>query len=201
MVVHCNSLPADTKPIFQTGMTPETSAVYLASKSNYQHILEGTVLPGLSYPESLVENLSSKRTNHKLAEQGRRNRINNALKEIEALLPASLATQEQPKDKERKEGDGNTSASSKTSTKPAANQPISKASTVEMAIVYIKQLQRELADTKEKLKHAEELLETNGLSKPSEPKSMDPEPDPGDDKANGKTQSPAEVSESAEVMP
>jgi hypothetical protein len=183
-------------------MTPETSAVYLASKSNYQHILEGTVLPGLSYPESLVENLSSKRTNHKLAEQGRRNRINNALKEIEALLPASLATQERPKDKERKEGDGNTSASSKTSTKAAAaNQPISKASTVEMAIVYIKQLQGELAETKEKLKNAEEQLEINGVAKPSEPKSMDPEPDPGDEKSNSKTQSPAEVSESAEVMP
>jgi Helix-loop-helix DNA-binding domain. len=60
-------------------------ALYLASKSNYQHILDGTLPSGVSYPEALAENLSSKRTNHKLAEQGRRNRINNALKEIELL--------------------------------------------------------------------------------------------------------------------
>ncbi|KAI5287359.1 hypothetical protein KEM52_001626, partial [Ascosphaera acerosa] len=63
----------------------------LASKSNYQRILEGSLLPGVSYPETLTENLSSKRKNHKLAEQGRRNRINLALKEMEALIPAEFA--------------------------------------------------------------------------------------------------------------
>jgi hypothetical protein len=57
-------------------ISADASALYLASKSNYQNILEGTHLPGVSYPEALAENLSSKRTSHKIAEQGRRNRIN-----------------------------------------------------------------------------------------------------------------------------
>ena len=57
-------------------ISADASALYLASKSNYQNILEGTHLPGVSYPETLAENLSSKRTSHKIAEQGRRNRIN-----------------------------------------------------------------------------------------------------------------------------
>ncbi|KAJ5929391.1 hypothetical protein N7454_007239 [Penicillium verhagenii] len=95
----------------------------LASKSNYQHILDGTLPSGVSYPETLAENLSSKRTNHKLAEQGRRNRINSALKEIEALVPpdfvqARLAKEAaltgiKPGDKEKDK---------------SANQAISKAS-------------------------------------------------------------------------
>ncbi|EAS33702.3 uncharacterized protein CIMG_04726 [Coccidioides immitis RS] len=135
------------------GISSETSALYLASKSNYQHILEGTVLPGVSYPENLAENLSSKRTNHKLAEQGRRNRINTALKEIERLLPPSL-THDGNKDKDKdKAAEGRANGtSSKSPDKPASHQPISKASTVELAIVYIKALQQELAETKKQLK-------------------------------------------------
>lgn len=139
------------------GVSAETSALYLASKSNYQHILEGTVLPGVSYPEALAENLSSKRTNHKLAEQGRRNRINTALKEIEALLPPSLSqakAQETESPDMPAEGTGKANGATK-SEKASANQTISKASTVEMAIVYIKALQKELSDTKEKLALAE----------------------------------------------
>lgn len=150
------------KPLLKgsDSMSAETSALYLASKSNYQHILEGTVLPGVSYPESLAENLSSKRTNHKLAEQGRRNRINTALKEIEGLLPSWLAQgSTKDKDKDRKDGgESSTNGSSKSPDKPASSQPISKASTVEMAIVYIKSLQQQLAQTQEKLKIAESKL-------------------------------------------
>ncbi|KAL8731401.1 MAG: hypothetical protein Q9181_004317, partial [Wetmoreana brouardii] len=63
-------------------VSAETSALLLASKSNYQNLLEGTHLPGVSYPETLSTNLTSKRTSHKIAEQGRRNRINTALQEI-----------------------------------------------------------------------------------------------------------------------
>ncbi|KAK2765462.1 hypothetical protein FQN54_008316 [Arachnomyces sp. PD_36] len=129
------------------GVSPESSAVYLASKSNYQHLLDGTLLPGVSYPEALAENLSSKRTNHKLAEQGRRNRINSALKEIEALLPPGFAAE---RCKDTGEGTPGTTAKDKS-----GNQPVSKASTVEMAIDYIKQLRSELDETKEKLKAAE----------------------------------------------
>ncbi|KAM5445504.1 hypothetical protein MaudCBS49596_007488 [Microsporum audouinii] len=137
------------------GVSSEISALHLASKSNYQHILEGTLLPGVTYPEALAENLSSKRTNHKLAEQGRRNRINSALKEIESLLPISLTHRAKEKEQNKDFADGGSTGNSKIPDKPPTNQPISKASTVEMAIVYIKALQQELAETKAKLQVAE----------------------------------------------
>ena len=128
-------------------ISPETSALYLASKSNYQNILEGTHLPGVSYPEALAENLSSKRTSHKIAEQGRRNRINTALKEIESLLPQQIMANEKKDRANSTEGDEGEKGSSGPGT--------SKANTVEMAIVYIKSLQAELKVTKEKLEVAE----------------------------------------------
>ena len=134
-------------------MSTETSAMFLASKSNYQHILDGTLLPGVSYPETLAENLSSKRTNHKLAEQGRRNRINNALKEIETLIPENFAQMKNAKEAAA----CNVKPSDKEKEK-AGNQAISKASTVEMAIDYIKALQTELITTKTKLVDAESQL-------------------------------------------
>ncbi|RAL07304.1 phosphate-sensing transcription factor PHO4 [Aspergillus homomorphus CBS 101889] len=134
-------------------MSSETSALYLASKSNYQHILDGTLLPGVSYPETLAENLSSKRTNHKLAEQGRRNRINNALKEIETLIPPSFVQM-----KHAKEAAACHIKGADKEKEKASNQPISKASTVEMAIDYIKTLQQELEETKGKLAAAENRL-------------------------------------------
>lgn len=138
-------------------MTSESSALYLASKSNYQHILDGTVLPGVSYPETLAENLSSKRTNHKLAEQGRRNRINTALKEIEALLPPVFAQERAIK--EGKEPNKNSDGKDTKDTKEKATPPtISKASTVEMAIDYIKALKKELEETKAQLHAAESKL-------------------------------------------
>lgn len=128
-------------------------ALYLASKSNYQHILDGTLPSGVSYPETLAENLSSKRTNHKLAEQGRRNRINNALKEIESLIPTEFIQLRQAKEAAAtgaKPGD-------KEKEKPA-NQAISKASAVEMAIDYIKALKKTLDETASKLAAAEAKL-------------------------------------------
>jgi len=133
-------------------LSAETSALYLARKSNYQNIIDGTHIPGVSYPDTLAENLSSKRTSHKIAEQGRRNRINLALKEIEALLPASITAAAARKDKNSaKEEAGD-------SDKPSALAGASKASTVEMAIVYIRSLQAELQVTKDKLETAEKSL-------------------------------------------
>lgn len=128
----------------------ETSALLLASKSNYQNILEGTHLPGVSYPEALSTNLTSKRTSHKIAEQGRRNRINTALQEIASLLPPPTATN----------GLSNQSGGSSNivMTGTAAQQSNSKASTVEMAIEYIKSLQAELKNVKGKLADAENRL-------------------------------------------
>lgn len=130
----------------------ETSALLLASKSNYQNILEGTHLPGVSYPEALSTNLTSKRTSHKIAEQGRRNRINTALQEIASLLPLPTPTN----------GSSNQSGGSANivMTGTAAQQSNSKASTVEMAIEYIKSLQAELKTVKVKLADAENRLDS-----------------------------------------
>lgn len=130
-------------------ISAETSALYLASKSNYQNILEGTHLPGVSYPEALAENLSSKRTSHKLAEQGRRNRINVALKEMESLLPATTAT------KGKRDRSGSIDGDSGDKAAAAGN---SKASTVELAIAYIRSLQADLSETKAKLEDSEKKL-------------------------------------------
>ncbi|KAL2863476.1 phosphate-sensing transcription factor PHO4 [Aspergillus lucknowensis] len=141
------------------GISGDTSAIYFASKSNYQHILDGTLPNGVSYPEALAENLSSKRTNHKLAEQGRRNRINNALKEIEALIPPSYVQFKQNKEAAACNGKGGDKEKEK-----AGNQPISKASTVEMAIDYIKSLKAELDSTKTKLAAAEAKLSPSGTT-------------------------------------
>ncbi|KAF2109664.1 hypothetical protein BDV96DRAFT_651642 [Lophiotrema nucula] len=124
------------KPLLpDNSVTDETHALLLASKSNYQNILDGTTVPGVVYPTSLSTNLTSKRTSHKIAEQGRRNRINTALQEMQALLPS-------PKGGPKPVG----------SPEPmtAAQSNNSKAAKVESAIDYIKQLQ-EQCNEKDKL--------------------------------------------------
>ena len=132
-------------------VSAETSALLLASKSNYQNILEGTNLPGVSYPETLSTNLTSKRTSHKIAEQGRRNRINTALQEIAQLLPPS--TPQVNGTPSCNGGGGGLSDGMMNGT--AAQQSNSKASTVELAIEYIKSLQKELGEAKGKLEALE----------------------------------------------
>ncbi|KAI2618387.1 helix-loop-helix DNA-binding domain-containing protein [Hypoxylon sp. NC1633] len=134
------------------GMSAEDSASrLLASKSNYQNILEGNTVPGVSYPSELSTNLTSKRTSHKIAEQGRRNRINSALQEIATLLPRGVT-------KELSEGDGEGGSGDKKDGKQS-NTPNSKASTVEQAIIYIKQLQQEVAEANKRADEAEKKLE------------------------------------------
>lgn len=133
------------------GMSAEDSASrLLTSKSNYQNILEGNTVPGVSYPSELSTNLTSKRTSHKIAEQGRRNRINSALLEIATLLPKSAM-------KELSEGDGEGGNGDKKDGKQA-NTPNSKASTVELAIAYIKQLQEEVVVANRRAEEAEKKL-------------------------------------------
>lgn len=128
------------KPLLPGGLRAEDSASQLlASKSNYQNILEGNMVPGVSYPSELSTNLTSKRTSHKIAEQGRRNRINSALQEIATLLPSGVLPE--GKDSGAESGDKKDKDS-----KDAKNGvgPNSKASTVELAIDYIKQLKKDL---------------------------------------------------------
>lgn len=144
-------------------MNAETSALLLASKSNYQNILEGTHLPGVSYPEALSTNLTSKRTSHKIAEQGRRNRINTALHEIASLLPPVPPNGGANGGSAGKEGGlpgGPPGATTVIMTGSAAQQSNSKASTVELAIEYIKSLQAELQTVKARLETAEKKLDS-----------------------------------------
>lgn len=125
----------------------DTASRLLMSKSNYQNILEGTVVPGVVYPTELSDNLTSKRTSHKIAEQGRRNRINSALQEIAALLPRSVTQDAKHIDPDEKKD-----------AKGATSTPNSKASTVEMAIDYIKRLQNEVAEANARADEAEKKL-------------------------------------------
>ncbi len=146
------------KPLLPGGPDVEEAASQLlATKSNYQRILEGNTLPGVSYPSELSTNLTSKRTSHKIAEQGRRNRINSALQEIATLLPLP------PKDSE---GEGSDSKKDKSGGAGGGGAggaaPNSKASTVEMAIEYIKQLQQEVAAANRRADEAEKKLGAAG---------------------------------------
>lgn len=141
------------KPLLPGGgsVGDDTASLLLASKSNYQNILEGTHLPGVSYPTELSTNLTSKRTSHKIAEQGRRNRINSALQEIATLLPRAPGKDSGgEKSGSGDAGDNNENGGGKGGSQSAN----SKASTVEQAIDYIKQLKQEVAEQR---KRAEEL--------------------------------------------
>lgn len=130
-----------TDPISCAGSSASDAAMLLASKSNYQNILEGNHLPGVSYPDSLSTNLTQKRTSHKIAEQGRRNRINTALQEMQSLLPKSGPG--------RRTSATTTPASDGADTKDddegggKGGQGNSKAATVESAIEYIRLLKKQ----------------------------------------------------------
>ncbi|KAK9361942.1 hypothetical protein V1504DRAFT_388950 [Lipomyces starkeyi] len=129
------------KPLLPDGL--EAASALLASKSNYQNIVEGKHSQlGLSYPEQLSINLTSKRTSHKIAEQGRRNRINNALAELNQLLIDNI----------------NLPISDDEGEKNELPQQCSKANTVELAIDYIKKLQARIGRLKTRLKDTEDEL-------------------------------------------
>lgn len=129
------------------GMSAEDTSRLLMSKSNYQNILEGNNVPGVSYPSELATNLTSKRTSHKIAEQGRRNRINSALQIMAGLLPDKQSV-----------GSGDDGGDDKKDAKQA-NAQSSKASVVENAIVHMKNLQEENSSLKKELQELKEKLE------------------------------------------
>ncbi|KAJ4373818.1 hypothetical protein N0V83_002557 [Neocucurbitaria cava] len=134
------------KPLLPDGnnsSVDNTHALLLASKSNYQNILDGTTVPGVVYPTSLSTNLTSKRTSHKIAEQGRRNRINTALQEMQALLPSPLIAA--------------TDAKSPESFAQQSNN--SKAAKVESAIDYIKQLKQQVSEKDDLISKKDEEMD------------------------------------------
>ncbi|CAK7271400.1 hypothetical protein SEPCBS57363_004600 [Sporothrix epigloea] len=153
------------KPLLPGGgsTVEEQASRLLTTKSNYQNILEGNLLPGISYPSELSTNLTSKRTSHKIAEQGRRNRINTALQEIAMLLPAQPSKDIKADIVRDDEDCGDDNGDRKKDGKAGAvvgnnSAPNSKASTIELAIEYIKQLTKEVADMKKRAEEAEAKL-------------------------------------------
>lgn len=160
------------KPLLPEGaaLHSPTHALLLASKSNYQNLLEGNQLPGVNYPESLSTGLTSKRTSHKVAEQGRRNRINEALKEMQALLPKPAPG----KGKDNSNSEGSPEAvpedTKESKEDSIAKSNSSKASTVESANEYIRKLQKENAALLMLKKEHEDMkrrLEAHGNSESS----------------------------------
>ncbi|KAF2483832.1 hypothetical protein BDY17DRAFT_322731 [Neohortaea acidophila] len=151
------------KPLLPEGtpLNTATQAMLLASKSNYQNLLEGNHLPGVNYPDSLSTGLTSKRTSHKVAEQGRRNRINEALKEMQSLIPKPPPASKSPGDAADAAADSNGDANATATDGDGAGDANgngkdgdnsaksnnSKAATVELANDYIKKMQKDSAAT------------------------------------------------------
>ncbi|KAF2491936.1 hypothetical protein BU16DRAFT_98603 [Lophium mytilinum] len=148
------------KPLLPDGATSdETHALLLASKSNYQNILDGTTVPGVNYPSSLSTNLTSKRTSHKIAEQGRRNRINTALLEMQTLLPSPQIKAKDASDSKSPEGNGSGGSAGSVKAAPAVQSNSSKAATVETAIEYIRKLQKAQQEKEEIINKKDEEVE------------------------------------------
>lgn len=130
-------------------------AELLSSKSNYQHIVDGSYSQfGLSYPERLSRDLNSKRTSHKTAEQDRRDRMKTALQKMAKLLPQTAsATDGTDGDENNNTYRGGRSGSGSDGND--CSKADSKAGTVEMATEYIMSLQKEIMEMKR-------ILEENG---------------------------------------
>lgn len=113
------SVSADPSPLLQSQDVTDPLDDVL-TKSNYQNIVDGTHHHlGFQTVDRVTTELRTKKTVHKLAEQERRNRMNNAIVELNKVL--SL-------------GSGN---------EKTAN---SKAATVESATKYIIELQQRIAE-------------------------------------------------------
>ncbi|PHH68367.1 hypothetical protein CDD80_7577 [Ophiocordyceps camponoti-rufipedis] len=142
------------KPLLPGAAGDETASRLLMSKSNYQNLVEGNTVPGVSYPSELSTNLTSKRTSHKMAEQGRRNRINSALNVMAGLLSADSDGRD-----DEVEAEGGKQQQSSSSSNGVAN---SKASVVERAIVHMKKLQEENAQLRKQVRELKAGLEGRG---------------------------------------
>jgi hypothetical protein len=94
--------------------------------STYQNLIDETDIPSVSYPDSPAVGAPSKRSLHKVAEWGRRNRINDALKEMQGLIPTSDIRTEELVEKSlgTNKKDNMKSNSSKAATVESANRHI-----------------------------------------------------------------------------
>ncbi|KAJ5770317.1 uncharacterized protein N7511_002368 [Penicillium nucicola] len=139
-------------------LSAHTHNLVLATKSNYQHIQDGTLPPGVTYPSKVTrDNLNQRRTYHRLAERNRRDRFNAAIKEMEALIPAEFV-------EERNKALGlalaavSNSAAPATPAAPAKKEKEkapsaeqTKADVMEIAADYIKMLRASLAEKNEQM--------------------------------------------------
>ena len=138
----------------QTSQPPPISCapLVLASKSNYQCIVDGTNSQfGLHYPDHLVKGVISKRKSHSAAERGRRDRMKNALQRMSELLPQKGHVSGE--DDEIPIGNSAGEATNDTDARQGSvgSQATCKASIVEMAIDYIQSLQKEVLELNSKL--------------------------------------------------
>jgi hypothetical protein len=89
-----------------------------------------------------------------MAEQGRRNRINSALQEIATLLPPGCG-----KSSGNEKGGSDSGDAGDGKGGSGGQSAGSKASTVELAIEYIKRLEQEIADANKRTEEAKKALE------------------------------------------
>lgn len=77
----------ELRPILPGGMSPQVGAM-LASKSNYQHIVDGTYDQlNISYPQGMTHGLEVRKTSHKAAEQKRRDHLKECFELMRTILP------------------------------------------------------------------------------------------------------------------
>lgn len=117
------SVSADPSPLLQSTDPSSPLLDEVLSKSNYQNIVDGTHQHlGISSVDRVTNELRSKKTVHKLAEQERRNRMNTAIADLNRAL--------------------------RLGNDKTAN---SKAATVECATKYILELQQKIRDLEKQL--------------------------------------------------
>ncbi|BFZ56837.1 hypothetical protein PYCC9005_003885 [Savitreella phatthalungensis] len=76
----------ELRPLLPGGMSPQLGAM-LASKSNYQHIVDGTYDQlNISYPTGMTHGLETRRTSHKAAEQKRRDHLKECFEQLRSAL-------------------------------------------------------------------------------------------------------------------
>ncbi|KAJ9643382.1 hypothetical protein H2199_004061 [Coniosporium tulheliwenetii] len=134
-----------THPTHPT-LSPDAHALLLASRSNYQNLIEGTAVPGVSYPETLATDLTAKRTSHKLAEQEGGIGLMSRWRRWRSCCRALRFRFRRPRRARGvgKRGEGAVSCKSPDGgAGREGKEGASKAATVEKAIEYIRTLQRE----------------------------------------------------------
>jgi hypothetical protein len=140
----------------------DTAPIIRAPKRIYENLLDDTHFRGVLHPTELLRKLTSKQTPQRVAEQGRRNRMNSALQELATLLPKGCKKDSGGGNnivQGRDSGDGGRGGSEDSDGKAWAEQgPATKASIVESAIEYIKQLKMEVDDANERARLAEKKL-------------------------------------------